>query len=87
MTKDDITKIDQLLQKRLQENNLQLRHKLKNDIKTEVDPLHERLDAQREQITNLSAQLSRKTNDITELIRDIIIPKLEQHNEQIAQLK
>ncbi len=52
MTKDDITKIDQLLQKRLQENNRQLRQELKNDIKAEVDPLHEKLDAKREQITN-----------------------------------
>ena len=140
MTKSDFAQIDQLLQRRLQENNQQLRLELKKDIKAEVDPLHAELDAQRKQITGigqqitginkkitgvenrltgveqqitginkkitgvekelsgvklqitgvenrLSAQISLEVNDITELIRDIIIPKLEQHDEQITQLQ
>jgi hypothetical protein len=42
MTNDDL----QQFQKLLEANNKQLRQDLREDIKAEVDPLHERLDAQ-----------------------------------------
>jgi predicted nucleic acid-binding Zn-ribbon protein len=105
MTKDNLTQIDQLLQRSLQANNRQLRQELKKDFKAEIDPIQERLDAQRVQINGvekrltgveqqitgvekrLSAQISLEVDDITGLIRDVIIPKLEQHDEQIAQLQ
>jgi hypothetical protein len=50
--------------------------------------LHERLDAQREQIAtvekNLSAQISREVGDLSDLIGDPIIPKLDQHEDRLA---
>jgi hypothetical protein len=53
--------------------------------------LHERLDAQREQIAtvekNLSSQISREVHDITDNIRDALIPKLAEHDDQIAELQ
>lgn len=106
MTKDDLIQIDHLLQKRFENNNKKLRQELKNDFKTEtgsllqefkhdlkieIDPIHERLAAQHEQIFSvekkLSAQISLEATDLAELIRDVIFPKLEQHDEQILELE
>lgn len=80
MTKDDLEQIDQLLLKRL-----------KNFAKDEIDPLHERLDAQRDHILavekNLSSQVSREARDLAGIIRDGVFPKLDQQDEQIAELQ
>jgi hypothetical protein len=92
MANDDLV---QQFKKLLEENNKQLRQEIREDtkaeVKAEVDPLHERLDAQREQIANvkteLSEQISRESHDISEIIRDAIIPKLDQHDEEIEQLQ
>jgi hypothetical protein len=84
MTKDDLEQIDQLLERRL-------KAELSNFGKTEIDPLHERLDAQRDQTAsvekNLSAQISLEANDLADIIRDGIFPKLDKHDEQIVELQ
>jgi hypothetical protein len=47
--------------------------------------------AQREQTASveksLSAQISLEANDLADIIRDGIFPKLDQHDEQIAELQ
>lgn len=109
MTKDDLQQIDQLIQNRFDLNNKKLKQEIKIDIKAEVEPIHERFDAQRDQIThleqkitdvethleqkitnvekNLSAKINLEVTDLAEIIRDAIFPKLDLHDEQIAQLQ
>jgi hypothetical protein len=43
----------QQFQKLLEENNKQLRQEIREDIRAEVDPLHERLDAQQKRLTTV----------------------------------
>lgn len=113
MTKNGLGQIDQLIQKRFEGNNRKLRQDLRKDIKTEVNPLHDRLDVQRDQINDvkkdlsikidgvkkdlsvkidkvkedLSAQINREAQDIVSILSDVVISKLEQHDEQIAELQ
>ncbi len=102
MIKNDLDQIDQLIQKRLDTSNKQLRQGLREnirqDIKAEVDPLHERLDGQQNQFANvqeqireakkdLSAQITREAQDIVSILSDVIVPKLQEHDDQIAELQ
>lgn len=75
----------------------QLERLINKQLKAEIEPIHERLDAQRDQINSvasqinkvekqLSAQITREAEDLAELIRDEIFPKLTKHDEQIAGL-
>jgi hypothetical protein len=36
---------------------------------------------------NLSAQITREVGDITDVLRDVVIPKLEDHDERITELE
>jgi hypothetical protein len=88
MTKDDLEQIDQLIQKRLDANNKQLRQEIRADVKAEVDPLHERLDTLRGQVASVEKKLSDKitleAEDVSEIIRDSIFPKIDKHDEKLA---
>jgi hypothetical protein len=57
----------------LEQNNKQLRQEIQEDIK--------------ESEKNLSAQISREANDLASIMRDVIIPKVEQHDTDIADLQ
>jgi uncharacterized membrane-anchored protein YhcB (DUF1043 family) len=82
MASDDLLQqLDTPIQKRLEENN---KH-IQQNIKAEVDPLHERLDAQREQISTVEKNLSGQISDVYDLVGDPIIPKLDKHDEQLTQ--
>ncbi len=82
---------DENLQKRLEENNKQIR----KEIKSEVDLLHERMDAQREQIAsverNLSGQISAAkaeiTHDVANLVSDTLIPLYDEQEAKITELQ
>jgi hypothetical protein len=60
----------------LAENNKQLRQEVREDVKAEVDPLHERLDAQREQINsvekNLRQEIKESDNTVEKNLREEI---------------
>jgi predicted RNase H-like nuclease (RuvC/YqgF family) len=65
----------QQFQKLLEENNKQLRQEIREDIRAEVDPLHERLDAQQKRFTtvekNLSAQISTVAKNISSVEKNL----------------
>jgi hypothetical protein len=63
----------------LAENNKQIR----KEIKAEVDPLHERLDAQREQINNVEKNLAETVRQETGMLADLIVD----HDTQIEELQ
>jgi seryl-tRNA synthetase len=78
MANDDLLQqFDKLIQQRLEANNKQLRHEIREDtkaeVKAEVDPLHERLDAQREQINaveqNLRQEIKESNNTVEKNLR------------------
>jgi uncharacterized protein involved in exopolysaccharide biosynthesis len=85
----------------LAENNKQLRQEIKEDTKAEVAPLHERLDTQREQISNVEKNLRQEVkNSEKNLRQEIKVSEkniIEQfspitnlvldHDEQIAELQ
>jgi DNA repair exonuclease SbcCD ATPase subunit len=62
----------------LAENNKQLRQEIKEDTKAEVAPLHERLDTQREQISNVEKNLRQEVKDSEKNLRQDIKDS-EQH--------
>jgi hypothetical protein len=74
---------DQKFQKLLEENNKQLRQEIREDnkaaIKAEVDPLHERMDAQREQIATVEKHIIEQFSPITNMVLD--------HDEKIEKLQ
>jgi uncharacterized protein (DUF342 family) len=107
---------DDLLQQfktTLAENNKQLRQEIREDnkaaIKAEVDPLHERLDAQRQQINTveknlseqiarqeeqianvkaeLSEQISNQSHEVADVLAKAVIPDIDRHEAQIAELQ
>lgn len=84
MTREDLEQIDKLLEKRF-------KLEFSSFKKNEIDPIHERLDAQRDQITkveeNLSMKISQEAEDIAEIIRDVIFPNIDRHEVQIAELQ
>jgi uncharacterized membrane-anchored protein YhcB (DUF1043 family) len=80
MASDDLLQqLDTLIQKRLEENN---KH-IQQNIKAEVDPLHERLDAQREQIATVKTELSELIIQEAGAIANLIVD----HDTQIEELQ
>jgi hypothetical protein len=85
MTNDDLLQqLDTLIQNRLEENNKQLRQELQEDIKAVETKLSQDIKAVEK---NLSEQISREANDLASIMRDVIIPKIEQHDTDIADLR
>lgn len=93
MTKDELDQIKQLLA----ENNKQLDQnfrKLLKEIKAEVDPLHERMDAQREHINRVRQELREDIQaveqNLSETIRQeahVISDYFIEHDRQIEELQ
>jgi hypothetical protein len=83
---------DQKFQKRLEENNKQLRLDVREEnkaaIRAEVEPLHERMDTQ---YKNLSGQISAAkteiTHDIANLVSDTLIPMFDEQEAKIKELQ
>jgi uncharacterized protein involved in exopolysaccharide biosynthesis len=91
MASDDLL---QQFKELLAENNKQLRQEIKEDTKAEVAPLHERLDAQREQINtvekNLKQEIKQEIKDSEKNIIEQFSPITNlvlDHDEQIAELQ
>jgi hypothetical protein len=86
MTNDDLLQqLDTLIQKRLEENNKQIR----KEIKAEVDPLHERLDTQREQINNVEKNLSGQINAVKTELKEVkteLSEKIDQQAHDVADI-
>jgi hypothetical protein len=81
---------DKNFQNRLEENNKQLRQEVREEIKAEVDPLHDRLDAQREQINNVEKNLRQEIKDSEKNIIEQFSPITNlvlDHDEKIAELQ
>jgi predicted nucleic acid-binding Zn-ribbon protein len=80
MANDDLL---QQFKKLIEENNKQLRLEIQEDnkaaIKAEVEPLHERFDAQREQISTVEKNIIEQFSPITNMVLD--------HDEQIGELQ
>jgi hypothetical protein len=101
MTNDDLQQFKKLLaennqqleqnfQKRLEENNKQLRQEVREDVKAEVEPLHERFDAQREHINTAEKNLRQEIKDSEKNIIEQFSPITNlvlDHDEQIAELQ
>jgi predicted nucleic acid-binding Zn-ribbon protein len=98
MANDDLV---QQFKKLLEENNKHLRQEIREDIKAEVDPLHERLDAQQERFTtleknissvekNLSSEIHAVKTELTEAIKQetsVIADLIIDHDTQIEELQ
>jgi hypothetical protein len=79
--------LEQNFQKRQEENNKQLRLEIHEDIRAEVDPLHERMDTQ---YKNLSGQISEGKTELADLIRQeagTLADLIVDHDTQIEELQ
>jgi chromosome segregation ATPase len=89
---------DENLQKRLEENNKQIRQ----EIRAEVDPLHERMDTQyknlsgqindvktelKEVKTELSEKIDQQTHDVADILAKAVMPDIDKHKNEIKELQ
>ncbi len=93
LLEENTNQLEQNFQKRQEDNNKQLRLEIREDtkaeIKAEVAPLHERLDAQREQINtvekNLSEQITRQGKHIA-TVKTELTEKIDQQTHAVADI-
>jgi hypothetical protein len=87
--------LEQNFQKRQEENNKQLRLEIREDIRAEVDLLHERMDTQYKNLTGqinavkteLSEKISQQSHEVADILAKAVMPDIDRHEIQIEELQ
>jgi hypothetical protein len=96
MANDDLLQqFDKLIQQRLEANNKQLRQEVREDVKAEVEPLHERMDTQHKNLSrqistvekNLTGKIDQQAHEVADILAQAVMPDIDRHEEQITELQ